>query len=143
MCSVQLIFSILRHTFISKASTLSLKVWSFTTHFPPHQCGAITLPRKCGVYPLKVWSFFYSTLGVHHNYTLLCHYKLSHCLPTCLSYSPFECLPACRSDCLSHCLWSVPLVACLCVFLFVCLSVVFLPVYLSACPHACLFVPLH
>lgn len=73
----------------------------------------------------------------------LCHYKLSHCLPTCLSYSPFECLSACRSDCLSHCLWSFPLVACLCVFLFVCLSVVFLPVYLSACPHACLFVPLH
>src|SRR6218665_4021830 len=48
----------------------------------------------------------------------LCHYRLSHCLPTCLSYSPFECLSACRSDCLSHCLWSFPLVACLCAFLF-------------------------
>lgn len=90
-----------------------------------------------------MWSFFIPhsvcTITTH----FLCHYKLSHCLPTCLSYSPFECLSACRSDCLSHCLWSFPLVACLCVFLFVCLSVVFLPVYLSACPHACLFVPLH
>src|SRR6218665_2842058 len=73
----------------------------------------------------------------------LCHYRLSHCLPTCLSYSPFECLSACRYDCLSHCLWSFHVVACLCVFLFVCLPVVFLPVYLSACSYACIFVPLH
>src|SRR6218665_3703743 len=98
----------------------------------------------------EVWSLsiksvelFYSTIGVHHNYTLLCVYKLSHCLPTCSSYSPFESLPACRSHCLSHCLWSVPLVACLCVFLFICLPVVLLPVCLSACSYACLFVPLH
>src|SRR6218665_1397423 len=92
---------------------------------------------------IKVWSFFipHSVCTITKHF--LCHYKLSHCLPTCLSYSPFECLSACRSDCLCHCLWSFPLVACLCVFLFVCLSVVFLPVYPSACPYACLFVPLH
>src|SRR6218665_1533354 len=94
---------------------------------------------------MEVWSLsikncgvFYSTLGVYLITThFLCHYKLSHCLPTCLSYSPFECLPACRSDCLSHCLWSVPMVACLCVFLFVCLPVVFLPVCLPVCLSVC------
>src|SRR6218665_3690885 len=88
--------------------------------------------KKCAVFfiPHSV-----CTITTH----FLCHYKLSHCLPTCLSYSPLECLSACRSDCLSHCLWSFPLVACLCVFL----SVVFLPICLSACPYACLFVPLH
>src|SRR6218665_1860519 len=92
--------------------------------------------KKCGVFfiPHSV-----CTITTH----FLCHYKLSHCLPTCLSYSPFECLSACSSDCLSHCLWSFPVVACLCVFLFVCLSVVFLPVCLSACSYECLFVPLH
>src|SRR6218665_2909795 len=44
---------------------------------------------------------------------------------------------------LSHCLYMyVPLFAYLCVFLLVCLHVVFMPVCLSSCPYACLLFPL-
>src|SRR6218665_1133469 len=64
---------------------------------------------------IKSVELFYSTLGVDLTTHFVCNYKLSHCLPTSLSYSPFESLPACRSDCLSNCL-------CLSLWLPVCVS---------------------
>src|SRR6218665_2730490 len=112
-------------------STLSLKVWSFTTHFPQTLVWSYHSSTEVWSLSIKSVVFFIP----HSVYTItthfLCHYKLSHCLPTYLSYSPFECLSACRSDCLSHCLWSFPLCGFVCVSfcLFVCL--------LSSCLFAC------
>src|SRR6218665_3143494 len=63
-------------------STLSLKVWSFTTHFPQTLVWNYHSSTEVWSLSIKVWSFFIP----HSVYTItthfLCHYKLSHCLPT-------------------------------------------------------------
>ena len=110
---------VLLHT--SLHTSVDLSLFHGSVKFNHKKCGVFFIPHSM------------CTITTH-----LCHYKLSYCLPTCLSYSPFECLPACRSDWLSLCLWSVPLVVCLCVFLFVCLPVAYLPVCLSVCFSACI-----
>src|SRR6218665_3564359 len=115
------------------------KVWSFTTHFPPHQCGAFTLPRKCGVYKSGHFLFHTRCAPELHTFCVIISWLIV-CLPVCLIVPLNVCLHVCLIVC-PFWLWSVPLVACLCVFLFICLPVVFLPVGLSAYPYACLFVP--